>query len=122
MCVENRAHARERVHKDWFTVTETVAMDSVPLVCRLMFEDQSTLLASANVDVEKLATRLMNIIGMIAIDEETLVAKNGDMCVARGDMAAVVTEREAAQASTHLTPVCLLVVAVHDAVSRLSTW
>ena len=56
-------------------------MDSVPLVCRLMFEDQSTLLASANVDVDQLAKRLMNIVGMIAVDEDVLVGKGGDLYV-----------------------------------------
>lgn len=64
-----RAHAREREHKEWFTITETAAMDSVPLVCRLLFQDQSKLLEATHIDVEGVATRLMNIVGMLAVDE-----------------------------------------------------
>ena len=68
----HRAHARELAHKEWFTITETAAMDSVPLVCKLMFQNESALLESANIDHDELADRLMAIIGMNAVEEHEL--------------------------------------------------
>ena len=72
MGVCRRAHARELAHKEWFTITETAAMDSVPLVCKLMFQNESALLESANIDHDELADRLMAIIGMNAVEEHEL--------------------------------------------------
>lgn len=58
-------------------------MDSVPLVCRLLFQDQSKLLEATHIDVEAVATRMMSIVGMLAVDEAEVETAFDVACVGR---------------------------------------